>query len=111
MRIKIVVLTKQCKAQIQIPQIQIPSPINLLPIGLSRVPKTQKTRECLMKWLVKKWDFLGSCYYLEKMKENKSKDFSKNMLSNLWTLRRSENKGACQSKKTGQETQKKESRE
>ena len=45
MRIKIVVLIKQCKAQIQ-----IPSPINLLPIGLSRVPnKTQKTRGCLMK--------------------------------------------------------------
>lgn len=44
-------------------------------------------------------------------RKNKSKDFSKNMLSNLWTLRRSENKGACQSKKTGQETQKKESRE
>ena len=70
MRIKIVVLIKQCKAQIQIPQIQIPSPINLLPIGVSRVPnKTQKTRGCLMKWLLKKWDFLGSCYYLEKMKE------------------------------------------
>lgn len=34
MRIKIVVLIKQCKAQIQ-----IPSPINLLPIGLSRVPQ------------------------------------------------------------------------
>ena len=34
MRIKIVVLIKQCKVQIQ-----IPSPINLLPIGLSRVPQ------------------------------------------------------------------------
>ena len=45
MRIKIVVLIKQCKAQIQ-----IQSPINLLPIGLRRVPNnTQKTRGCLMK--------------------------------------------------------------